>query len=79
MATLATMKGLWSVIQSMSLTESNKRWLADKLIEPVKAKTEDISYPALDRALEDVKKAVLEQKTIGKETVNIKIIRKLLG
>lgn len=56
MATLATMKGLWSVIQSMSLTESNKRWLADKLIEPVKAKTEDISYPALDRALEDVKK-----------------------
>lgn len=50
------MKGLWSVIQSMSLTESNKRWLADKLIEPVKAKTEDVSYPALDRALEDVKK-----------------------
>ncbi len=56
MATLATMRGLWSVIQSMSLTESNKRWLADKLIEPVKAKTEDISYPALDRALEDVQK-----------------------
>lgn len=56
MATLATMKGLWSVIQSMSLTESNKRWLAEKLIEPVKAKSEDISYPALDRALEDVKK-----------------------
>lgn len=58
MATLATMKGLWSVIQSMSLTESNRRWLADKLIasEPIKSKTKEISYPALDRALEDVKK-----------------------
>ena len=36
-------------------------------------------FPKETKTLEDVKKAVLEQKTIGKETVNIKIIRKLLG
>ena len=40
----------------MSLTESNKRWLADKLIVSESAKVDDLSYPALDRALEDVKK-----------------------
>ncbi len=33
MKTTAQMESLWQYIQSLSLDESNRRWLADRLVE----------------------------------------------
>lgn len=32
--TASAMDSLWQYIQSLSMTEKNRRWLANKLIEP---------------------------------------------
>jgi hypothetical protein len=32
------MNNLWSYIQGLSLTASNRRWLAERLIEPLEDK-----------------------------------------
>ncbi len=34
MKTSAQMESLWQYIQSLSLSERNRRWLADRLVEP---------------------------------------------
>ncbi len=34
-----SMNNLWSYLQGLSLTASNRKWLAEKLIGPVKEKT----------------------------------------
>lgn len=31
----ASLNSLWTYMQSLSLTESNRRWLAAKLVEPI--------------------------------------------
>ena len=31
----ASMNNLWSYLQGLSLTASNRKWLAEKLIEPL--------------------------------------------
>lgn len=34
-----SMNNLWIYLQSLSLTASNRRWLAERLIEPLKEKS----------------------------------------
>ena len=34
-----SMNSLWSYLQGLSLTASNRKWLAEKLIEPLEEKT----------------------------------------
>ena len=34
-----SMNNLWSYLQGLSLTASNRKWLAEKLIEPIEDKT----------------------------------------
>lgn len=50
MATMTAMRGLWNVIQSMSLTESNKRWLAERLVEPASDKPNKLTMAAIKEA-----------------------------
>ena len=39
--TTAALNGLWQYLQTLSLTEKNKRWLAEKLVSPVSPQAED--------------------------------------
>ena len=36
---VASLNNLWSYIQGLSLTASNRRWLAERLIEPLQEET----------------------------------------
>lgn len=40
-----SMNNLWSFIQGLSLTASNRKWLAERLVEPLKEK--DAAPPVL--------------------------------
>lgn len=47
----ATINSLWGYLQSLSLSNRNKQWLAEKLIESTKAKVADYTIEELDRHL----------------------------
>ena len=51
----ASLNSLWSYIQGLSLTTSNRRWLAERLIEPLQ---EEVTIPPVlqtwDEALADL-------------------------
>ena len=54
------MESLWQYIQSLSLSDRNKKWLAEKLVEDTKADdTEYISkeeiLAGIDAGLKDIK------------------------
>ena len=56
----AKMESLWQYIQSLSLSDRNKKWLAEKLVEDIKADdTEYISkeeiLAGIDAGLKDMK------------------------
>ncbi|WP_025892086.1 hypothetical protein [Phocaeicola barnesiae] len=56
----AKMESLWQYIQSLSLSDRNKKWLAEKLVEDTKADdTEYISkeeiLAGIDAGLKDMK------------------------
>ncbi len=46
----ASMNNLWSYIQGLSLTASNRRWLAERLTEPLR---EEASAPPVLQTWED--------------------------
>lgn len=60
MTTLA-LNNLWAFIQSMMLSDRNKQWLADRLVESktdnIKAAQEKYVKESLTRALNEVKEA----------------------
>lgn len=47
----ATINSLWGYLQSLSLSNRNKQWLAEKLIESTKAKVADYTIEELDEHL----------------------------
>lgn len=55
------MNNLWSYIQGLSLSQRNRKWLADKLVEPVEdtktARQKAFVKESLYRALDEVKRA----------------------
>lgn len=57
---MATMKSLWSVIQSMSLTTSNKQWLAEKLVMPMSE--EEKAVRSAIRQVKALKEGTLETR-----------------
>lgn len=59
--TTVAMNNLWTYIQSMMLSDRNKQWLADRLIESksdsVKAAQEKYVRESLTRAMNEVREA----------------------
>lgn len=59
--TTTALKGLWTFIESMSLSDRNKQWLADRLIESKKESTkaaqERYVRESLTRAFREMKEA----------------------
>lgn len=47
---VASLNNLWSYIQGLSLTASNRRWLAERLIEPLQ---EEIAAPPVLQTWEE--------------------------
>lgn len=54
------MTHLWNFIQSMSLSNRNKQWLADRLIESKVPTTRKASTPSLEERLEQGRKEIRE-------------------
>lgn len=58
----ASMESLWQYIQSLSLSERNRVWLADKLLEGTRKEEEETEYickeeilAGIDAGLKDMK------------------------
>lgn len=58
----ASMESLWQYIQSLSLSERNRIWLADKLLEGTRKEEEETEYiskeeifAGIDAGLKDMK------------------------
>ncbi|MBR1683060.1 MAG: hypothetical protein IJ700_08825 [Bacteroidaceae bacterium] len=51
---VASLNNLWSYLQGLTLTPSNKRWLADHLYEAAKSDTAVAEDPALLQASDRV-------------------------
>ena len=63
MASTATMKGLWGLIESMSLSVRNKKWLTAKLIESTSVGKKPRSKEDME-ILDGFRGAILELKEI---------------
>ena len=42
------LESLWQYIQTLSMPEANRRWLAERLIEPVNSKEVDVAQRETD-------------------------------
>lgn len=58
-----SLDGLWAMIQTLSI--SNQKWLADKLIENIHAKEEEAEYISKEEILAGIK-AGLEDVKAGR-------------
>lgn len=67
----ASMENLWQYIQSLSLSERNRIWLADKLLEGTrKEEAEDEEYISKEEVLAGIDrglKEMIERKRTGKK------------
>ena len=63
MASAVTMEGIWGMLESLSLTNRNKKWLSDKLLVSIPAKKPARSAEA-QAILDGFREAVLEWKEI---------------
>ena len=48
--TTVALNALWTYIESLGLSAKNRKWLADKLIEPTKSRTKATSSSSLRNA-----------------------------
>ena len=75
----AQIEGLWSYIQTLSLSNRNKQWLADKLIE---SKTTSVS-PSHDEWFDDEENIKMLKQSISEESnakeYSLDDIDKMLG
>lgn len=63
----AQMEGLWQFLQTLSLSKSNKQWLADHLTMP----TETIETPNQKYVRESLTRAFAEVRSAEKEGRNL--------
>lgn len=67
----ASMESLWQYIQSLSLSERNREWLADKLLEGTRKKgeeeTERIGKEEILAGIDAGLKEMVERKRTGKK------------
>jgi len=52
----ATINGLWAYLQTLSLSNRNKQWLADKLVESMTPQTEPYTVEELNMHLDESEK-----------------------
>ena len=62
------MNNLWTYIQGLSLSQRNRKWLADKLVEPIEdaktARQKAYVKETLTRALKEVEQAKREGRKL---------------
>ena len=62
------MNNLWTYIQGLSLSQRNRKWLADKLVEPIEdtktAQQKAYVKETLTRALKEVEQAKREGRKL---------------
>ncbi|MBO4431204.1 MAG: surface protein [Bacteroidaceae bacterium] len=66
--TTVAMNNLWTYIQGLSLSQRNRKWLADKLVEPIEdtktAQQKAYVKETLTRALKEVEQAKREGRKL---------------
>ena len=66
--TTVAMNNLWTYIQGLSLSQRNRNWLADKLVEPIEdtktAQQKAYVKETLTRALKEVEQAKREGRKL---------------
>lgn len=63
MASAVTMDGIWALIESLSLTNRNKKWLSDKLLVSIPSK-KTVRSKEDQEILDGFREAVLELREI---------------
>ena len=58
----ASMESLWQYIQSLSLSERNRIWLADKLLEGTRKEEEEAEYISKEEILAGIDAGLKELK-----------------
>ncbi|MBM6658837.1 surface protein [Bacteroides gallinaceum] len=58
----ASMESLWQYIQSLSLSERNRIWLADKLLEGTRKEEEETEYISKEEILAGIDAGLKELK-----------------
>ena len=73
--TTVALNALWTYIESLGLSAKNRKWLADKLIEPTKSRTKATSSSSLRNAFsgnwESDVDSVSYSQMLREETPNI--------
>lgn len=59
----ASMESLWQYIQSLSLSERNRIWLADKLLEGTRKEEEETEYISKEEILAGIDAGLKDMKT----------------
>ena len=58
----ASMESLWQYIQSLSLSERNRVWLADKLLEGTRKEEEETEYISKEEILAGIDAGLKDMK-----------------
>ncbi len=58
----ASMESLWQYIQSLSLSERNRIWLADKLLEGTRKEEEETEYISKEEILAGIDAGLKDMK-----------------
>ncbi len=58
----ASMESLWQYIQSLSLSERNRVWLADKLLEGTRKEKEETEYISKEEILAGIDAGLKDMK-----------------
>lgn len=72
----AKMESLWQYIQSLSLSDRNKKWLAEKLVEDTKA--DDTEYISKEEILAGIDAGLKEVKLCHEGKLKAKTAKEFL-
>lgn len=72
----AKMESLWQYIQSLSLSDRNKKWLAEKLVEDTKA--DDTEYISKEEILAGIDAGLKEVKLYHEGKLKAKTAKEFL-
>ncbi len=64
----ASMESLWQYIQSLSLSERNRVWLADKLLEGTRKEEEETEYISKEEILAGIDAGLKDMKAGRSQT-----------
>ncbi len=80
MKTSAQVESLWQYIQSLSLSERNRRWLAERLVEPTSMRVEEeqVEYISKKEILAGIDAGLKEMKLTREGKLQAKSARDFL-